>query len=105
MKNLFTGLLIIVLGLSVFPKIAFAAKPERNDNLGGLNLNSYCSHLGLTNDSHVKSNSQSWYCTATDNDAKLHIKVGEACEFQYGKSATVSKEVVAHDPYTYNCFN
>lgn len=106
MNRLLAVAMTVALGLSLTAGIA-VAKSEGNDNLGGLDLNAYCSHLGLSSDSHVKSGTQNWYCTATSNEEKNHIKMGEACEWQYqiaGKYAATSKEVVQGDPYTYNCF-
>lgn len=102
MKKLLTGLATGGLLLSMTAGLAFAS-----DDLGGLDMNAYCSHLGLSSDAHVKPGTQAWYCTATSNDEKDHIKIGEACEWTYKGSkhfASVSKEAVPGDPYTYNCY-
>lgn len=102
MKKLLLSLAVVIAFAGVATP-ALAKAP--NNNLGGLDLNAYCQHVGLSNDSHVKPGTQNWYCTAKNNDAKNHISIGEACEWQYQKPfGGISREVVPGNPYTYNCF-
>ncbi len=104
MKKVLAGFMTGMLMLSLTAGVALA-KSEGNDDAGGLDLNSYCQHLGLGSDSHVKSGTQNWYCTSASNNEKNHIKIGEACEWQYSHPfASISREVVSGNPLTYHCF-
>jgi hypothetical protein len=101
-----TQLLLVVLATMSLSSAAGAAGPGAGYiDLGGVNLNSYCSKtFGAGFKSVlVGKTAGDWTCQKSQNDRRP-ISVEKACKMQYGKSGLKAKALAWNDPLSWRCF-
>ena len=101
-----TKLLIALVATMSLSTAAGAAGPGAGYiELGGVNLNSYCSkNFGAGFKSVlVGKTAGDWTCQKSQNDRRS-ISVEKACQQQYGKSGLKAKALSWNDPLSWRCF-
>jgi len=82
---------------------AAATPASATTNLGGLNLNAYCSAKYGTWPQNFESNPYYWVCvnpSATNNNRPINMN--SACLWQYGSGAWAA--LAFYSPYGWRCY-
>lgn len=102
MTKLAAALLSALLVLSA---IATEATAKYGHNLGGVNLNYYCTKtFGAGFKSVlVGKTAGDWTCQLNNNERRS-ISVDNACKLQYGRQDVKSRALNWNDPLSWRCF-
>ena len=97
-RTLTLSLALVLGGLAVSAPTASAAT-----QLGGLNLNAYCSAKYGTYALNYENNPWYWVCKRTTSNLQTTINMTAACRWQYGSGA-YAVLLDSRNPYSWKCY-